>query len=816
MVVDPVMTLAAPGDRGQLVEARRVLITYHHIGLVTAQASATHQLVVVSRRRERLREQQPALKIVDVVVHAGPQVDHPRDDARVLVANLDAHALGARQDVLMVQEVERSARSPEFLIARQRSRFGGEAVHGDPSLAELGGGFGPVVRVGSVQTAVDMGHLVAHVAGVEIAPHPVILATARFEVELAQSRSHFCHDTVVAERRVVVIRIDTPEQRIGRFVEEVAEEVLHRSFASIRACRQSPALAGLAVHVERQPAIQRRIVGLRCVGPLQQTYRSARAVPGQGEIGDADVKEVSALELQVAKIQRAVTRIVEHRDFNRMRAVRKDPLRDEVALRVDRNLAARHPNRVVCWYAAALYRHRAAAEGNLVARQVALAIGGQQLARRRRVGRHEFSNLIGRWLAVQPQRMRTRFVEISLRVISAQKVLELAGPARELKYLLRAYDSKGNFDETGAHPLWLYREPSPNQIGKLVTSDASSPRELLAAYGESDLARHQIPLGSGTVTVQGSGIPTDHTVWVAGRQIPIDPQGNFVAERILPDGTHTVEVAVLDDAGNGSLYLRDLEFKRKDLFYIGVADITLSGNRARGPVGLLQGANAPQPYDSSLDGRLAFYVNGKVSERWRIAASADTREGPVKDLFSNFLNKAPDSLFRRIDPDYHYPTFGDDSIVEEVAPTLGKFYVKLSHNDNHAMWGNFKTNYVDNELAQVDRGLYGANAHYGSESTTQFGERRITVDGFAAEPGTLSSYEEFRGTGGSLYFLHHQDILTGSESVRIEIRDKASGIVTGVVNLRPNVDYDIDYLQGRLLLSQPLSSTANDNLLVRN
>jgi hypothetical protein len=36
-----------------------------------------------------------------------------------------------------------------------------------------------------------------------------------------------------------------------------------------------------------------------------------------------------------------------------------------------------------------------------------------------------------------------------------------------------------------------------------------------------------------------------------------------------------------------------------------------------------------------------------------------------------------------------------------------------------------------------------------------------------------------------------------------------------VVNLQPNVDYDIDYLQGRVLLSQPLTSTANDNLLVR-
>ena len=34
----------------------------------------------------------------------------------------------------------------------------------------------------------------------------------------------------------------------------------------------------------------------------------------------------------------------------------------------------------------------------------------------------------------------------------------LAGPARELKYLLRAYDAKGNFDETDSRPLWLYHQ----------------------------------------------------------------------------------------------------------------------------------------------------------------------------------------------------------------------------------------------------------------------------------------------------------------------------------------------------------------------
>jgi flagellar motor protein MotB len=394
------------------------------------------------------------------------------------------------------------------------------------------------------------------------------------------------------------------------------------------------------------------------------------------------------------------------------------------------------------------------------------------------------------------------------------KAPTLEDSTRELKYVLRAYDSSSKYDETEPRPLWFYRQPPSGAVTSSSSGEGPS-QELLAAYGKSDLARHRIPVSGGTVKVKGSGIPADHTVWVAGRQVPVDPEGNFVAEEILPSGFHTVEVAVLDPAGNGSLYLRDLAFKRRDLFYVGVADLTLSGNRSSGPVEQLQGENAPRPFDSSLDGRLAFYLNGKISDHWRLTASADTREGPVEDLFSNFLDKSPEALFRRIDPDLHYPTFGDDSVVEQMAPTLGKFYVKASRGENYGMWGNFKVGYLGNELAHVDRGLYGANAHYGSSSATSFGERRLAVDAFAAEPGTMPSYEEFRGTGGSLYFLRHQDILVGSERLRIELRDKESGIVTGVVDLRYALDYDIDYLQGRVLLTEPLSSTASDNQLVR-
>ncbi len=393
----------------------------------------------------------------------------------------------------------------------------------------------------------------------------------------------------------------------------------------------------------------------------------------------------------------------------------------------------------------------------------------------------------------------------------------IAAPIHELRYVLRAYDKQGNFDETKPQPLWLVYEDgaapqSPPEEPKREHDDA----ELLASYGASALSVQNIPLGSGTVRVSGSNIPPHHSVWVAGRPVPVDPAGNFIAQEILPEGLHTVEVAVLDEADNGALFLRDLEFKRNDWFYVGMADLTLSENRTSGPADMLQGENAPYRYDSTLDGQVAFYVNGKFGDHWGLSASADTREGPVDELFSNFLNKAPDSLFRRIDPDYHYPTFGDDAIVEEVAPTLGKFYVKLSHDQSHALWGNFKVGYFDNELAQVDRGLYGGNAHYQSAASTSFGEQRLALDAFAAEPGTLASREEFRGTGGSLYFLRNQDLLVGSERVRIELRDKDSGLVSGVENLRPVLDYDIDYLQGRVVLAEPLGSTADDSLLVRS
>jgi len=396
---------------------------------------------------------------------------------------------------------------------------------------------------------------------------------------------------------------------------------------------------------------------------------------------------------------------------------------------------------------------------------------------------------------------------------------DFGAPVDQLAYVLRAYGEDGNFDETRPQPLWVvYDQAEAVEQGDDDEDEviANADPALFSAYGEDRLGLHNIGLSSGTVTVRGSGIADHQEVWVAGRPIPVDETGSFVSEEILPEGAHTVEVAVLDEEGAGELYLRDLEFEKRDWFYVGMADLTLSENSVNGPMELLQGENADYEIDSSLDGRLAFFVNGKFGEHWKLTAGADTREGPLDQIFSNFMDKSPEALFRRIDPDYYYPTFGDDSTVTEMAPSMGKFYVRVGNGDDYAQWGNFRVGYMNNELAQVDRGLYGANLHFETTEATEFGDKRLAADLFAAEPGTLGTREEFRGTGGSLYFLQRQDILAGSERVRIELRDKASGVVTGVVNLMPAMDYDIDYLQGRILLSEPLASTVDDNLLVRS
>jgi len=378
------------------------------------------------------------------------------------------------------------------------------------------------------------------------------------------------------------------------------------------------------------------------------------------------------------------------------------------------------------------------------------------------------------------------------------------GDDDKIYYLLRVYDAHGRFDETGLKPLELLVRPRP-QTG--FADHDQAERERLTGFGENSLQLRNIPITGGTVTVNGTRLQAGQTVSALGLDIPVDAQGQFAIRQILPGGPHAVEVKVRNPDGSATSFRRNLTIPKDDWFYVALIDLTIGRNNVSGPAPLVT-AN-PQHYDNKIyiDGRVAFYLKGKIKGEWLLTAAADTREQPIRDLFRNFSSKDPRYLLRRIDPNAYYPVYGDDSTTVDDAPTQGKFFVRLERGDSHVMWGNFQTAWSGTELLQYSRGLYGAQVRYRSQDSTAYGERRTALDAFAADPGTMAGRAEFRGSGGSLYYLRHMDITQGSERVWIEVRDQDSGMVIERKQLMPAQDYELNYLQGRLLLSRPLASS---------
>jgi outer membrane protein OmpA-like peptidoglycan-associated protein len=381
--------------------------------------------------------------------------------------------------------------------------------------------------------------------------------------------------------------------------------------------------------------------------------------------------------------------------------------------------------------------------------------------------------------------------------------------SQDLGYVLRVYDAQGRFDETGVKTLSLFDIADPKADAERAARDA------LSGYGESSLKIRNIAAAGGSVTISGDHIkPGEKVAALGGMPVPVDAKGHFVVRQILPAGPHQVDVAVTGADGRTATFKRNLSIADKDWFYVAVADLTVAAGRTSGPAPIVTTDTTHYDKTTSVDGRLAFYLKGKVLGKYLLTASADTQEQPVKDLFSNFSSKDPNYLLRRIDPNRYYPVYGDDSTIVDDAPTQGKFYVKLERDSSYVMWGDFKTSWTGTELTQYSRGLFGGDLVWNSRATTSSGERRTTLNAFAAEPGTLQSREEFRGTGGSLYYFHRQDLTEGSERLWVEVRDKDSGIVLQRTLLEPSQDYQVDYLQGRLTLRAPLPVTADGGSLV--
>ncbi len=364
-----------------------------------------------------------------------------------------------------------------------------------------------------------------------------------------------------------------------------------------------------------------------------------------------------------------------------------------------------------------------------------------------------------------------------------------------LEYVLRVYDDKGNFDQTSPRVVVL-KKGDPNYSQK---DDIEAQ-----IFGHSNLKSRSIPIEGARVRVYGQGISPNYLLKIDGKEIRVDRSGKFVFEKIKRAGLYQIPISVMTQ--NGQVYDKKLAIDVKDhhLFLVALADVNIGKYSVSGNIKPLS-SDEHYNEDIFVDGRLAFYLKGKIKGKYLITAQMDTQESDIKDMFKNIDKKDPHSIFRHLDPDKYYYVYGDDSTSYKDTDSQGKFYLRLDWDKSKALWGNFNSSITGNEFANINRSLYGAKVEYKSMTTTRYGDDVGDLTIFASEAQSSYAHNEFEGTGGSLYYLKNRDIVEGSEKVWVEIKERNSQRVTQKIIMMRGRDYEIDELQGRIILARPLS-----------
>jgi hypothetical protein len=242
-----------------------------------------------------------------------------------------------------------------------------------------------------------------------------------------------------------------------------------------------------------------------------------------------------------------------------------------------------------------------------------------------------------------------------------------------------------------------------------------------------------------------------------------------------------------------------------DYIFMGLVELYYGSNSICGNLELIK--DTDEFPEMIHKGRMSFYLKGKIKGRYLLTVWLDTEEENLNEVFNNLDQRRFDTSFAGIEPDKYYPIYGDDSTVSSEIDTAGKLYLCLESEELRALWGNYKINYNLNQLIKFNRSFYGFNLDYESD---------LSFNTFWQQPISLHSQDEMIVTGCMLYYLRNDDVVIGSESLRIELRDITSGRVKKTITLVPDVDYEINYFLGRVILKKNINSligTVNRGLI---
>ncbi len=338
------------------------------------------------------------------------------------------------------------------------------------------------------------------------------------------------------------------------------------------------------------------------------------------------------------------------------------------------------------------------------------------------------------------------------------------------------------------------------------------PRELepVAALRLPGTENAPARAGPGRVRVEA---PAGTVIAHAGGELTVDASGKADVPVQLAPGKNVVSLQ-LRPPGQPPYDTRLEIVARARPFSVGLID--LEATFRPGTEGLLRSAR--------LIGRGATSFEIPVGSWW-VEGQLDVRDDDfpaLRDSTAGVL-LAPRNAFdleRALDPE-RIPWGIDESTELDPNPAQARIRLEAKHPDLGRLGlGTWRARFGDAEIGQYHRELFGAYASLGADPAKTKAGARVQAFGAPSvvDPltglSTLPAHAEFLPTGGSLFYLPFSAIARGSELVRVIVRDGITAVPLGERHLIRGVDYEIDYLSGRILLAQPLSMTLGQGILL--
>jgi uncharacterized repeat protein (TIGR01451 family) len=175
------------------------------------------------------------------------------------------------------------------------------------------------------------------------------------------------------------------------------------------------------------------------------------------------------------------------------------------------------------------------------------------------------------------------------------------------------------------------------------------------------------------INISGRTDPANR-LQINGQDVVLDLAGSFNSKVILEAGESQIIVTATDPEGYQGTISKNILVSENELFYLAFADGKVGQLQSEG---YLDGTGVDNSKDFYTEGRLAFYMKGRIRGKYLLTAAFDSGTNEIENLFDNLDSKENDRLLTNIDPDKLYPVYGDASTLVYDTDSQGKLYLAL-------------------------------------------------------------------------------------------------------------------------------------------